>query len=138
MISDPQLRRWWLAIGWLLIAAILGACLMPNPPPVPVVSNDKLHHLAAFAALTCWWRWLSRRWWTPVLLLAGLAGLVEVLQDALTTTRHAEWRDWYADLIGIGLGLALAASPLRRMLPWVDRLLTSRLVTGAGSDAEPG
>jgi VanZ like family len=42
-----------------------------------------------------------------VLGLFFYGGLMEVLQSALTTTRHGEWLDWLTDGVGVALGCGI-------------------------------
>ena len=45
-------HRWIRLAFWLALAVTLVMALLPNPPALPVQANDKVQHMAAFAALT--------------------------------------------------------------------------------------
>ena len=43
----------WIRLAfWLALSVTLVMALLPNPPALPVQANDKVQHMAAFAALT--------------------------------------------------------------------------------------
>jgi VanZ family protein len=44
---------------------------------------------------------------TVCLGLFVYGGLIEVLQSTLTTTRHGDVMDWFADSLGIAVGLGV-------------------------------
>jgi VanZ family protein len=66
---------------------------------------DKAQHVLVFVTLT-----ISGLLAFPkhrkiiVLGLFFYGGLMEILQSALTTTRHGEWLDWLTDGVGIAVG----------------------------------
>ena len=81
------------------------------PPPAPQ-GSDKLVHFIAFAALAFPLARTGRFGLIPVLIGA----IIELIQP--TFNRSAELRDWFADtlgvLVGIGLGLAYRRVRQRR------------------------
>ena len=54
------LRRTWLFIGWLGIAAVNYLSLTPNTPKLDLEYGDKLQHLAAYGSLMLWFAQLRR------------------------------------------------------------------------------
>ena len=88
----------------IFVLAMIPLAVVPDVMP----SQDKLHHVAAFAVLTL----LGRGGWAgrgPLLLAGGLLGygvLIELCQHAFTTNRVGEWRDVVADCAGIAIGWA--------------------------------
>ncbi|GAA4675037.1 VanZ family protein [Nocardioides nanhaiensis] len=94
----------------LLVGASLVLFLAPLGDPGGPEDSDKVAHLGIFATLAlagCWAR-------LPVLRLglglAVYAALVEVVQGTVTVLgRAGDVRDLAADLVGIGVGLAVAA-----------------------------
>jgi VanZ family protein len=66
---------------------------------------DKAQHVLVFVTLTISGLLaFSKHRKIIVLGLLFYGGLMEVLQSALTTTRHGEWLDWVTDGVGIALG----------------------------------
>jgi VanZ family protein len=102
-----RLLPWQTAFS-LCALAVLTLSLLPQPDRLPTTGWDKTNHLLAFVTLAVLGRQAHRA--RPVRLAAGLVlfgGLIELLQG-LTGYRSAEWIDWLADILGIGLGWLLA------------------------------
>ena len=73
---------------------------------------DKAQHVLVFVTLTmAGLLAFPKHGKTVVMGLICYGGLMEVLQSALTTTRHGEWLDWLTDGVGIlvGVGAYLAS-----------------------------
>ena len=76
---------------------------------------DKAQHVLVFVTLTVAGLMafpnFAKHGRTLVVGLICYGGLMEVLQSALTTTRHGEWLDWLTDGVGIlvGVGAYLAS-----------------------------
>jgi VanZ family protein len=76
---------------------------------------DKAQHVLVFVTLTVAgllaFPNVPKHSKAVVLGLICYGGLMEVLQSALTTTRHGEWLDWLTDGVGIlvGVGVYLAS-----------------------------
>ncbi len=70
---------------------------------------DKGQHVLVFVTLTVAgllaFPNVSKHSKAVVLGLICYGGLMEVLQSALTTTRHGEWLDWLTDGVGILIGV---------------------------------
>jgi VanZ family protein len=67
---------------------------------------DKVQHVLVFVTLTvAGLQAFAKHGKTVVLGLICYGGLMEVLQSALTTTRHGEWLDWLTDGVGILVGV---------------------------------
>lgn len=102
----------------LFAAALVGVlvlALMPlDAPAVPVGHIDKLQHAGVFALLWLLGRraGLARPWLALGLLAFG--GSIEWAQATLTDYRMAEWLDWVADAVGVGVGATLEFIWLRR------------------------
>jgi VanZ family protein len=99
----------------LVIAACVGVLtLLPLKVPVTVPGTDKLHHLAAFAALTFPMALLVPRWLPGTVFLAVLyGGVIEIIQPY--TGRYGDVMDWIADIQGVALG-ALVGLALNRLI----------------------
>jgi hypothetical protein len=96
----------------LFIAALTAfvMAILPHPPEVPVVSWDKLQHMAAFAVLAGLAA-LGFPRSSPFVVLAGLAlfgGLIELVQAIPAIHRDSDAFDWLADIGAGAVVLALA------------------------------
>lgn len=112
-------RAWWIAIGWLMVAAIVVGSLATVPAVGPdLPQGDKLQHVAAYFALTAWFAQISARWRVLLVHALGfvlLGATLEVLQ-ALNPGRRFELADMVANAVGVLLGLGLARSRARGLL----------------------
>ena len=106
------------------LALVTVLALMPGPA-IPDVFQfwDKAQHALAYCVLAVFGvaAYPSRRWRVAAGLLIHGA-LIEVLQGTLTTTRYADMTDWFADTIGVSLGvlLVLCLTPIvaNRIKAW--------------------
>ncbi|WP_192796655.1 VanZ family protein [Serinicoccus kebangsaanensis] len=99
-----------LVVSLLIQGFGLYAAQAPGPEGIPGL--DKLGHLLMFGvpALLAWL--LGARWLVPVLILHALVS--EPVQHLLVGTREADPLDAAADLVGIALGVWIAATCRRR------------------------
>lgn len=110
----------------LCVAAIWYLCFF-KPPSTSlnqIANIDKAVHLLMYFG-TCsvfWWEYSrshAARNWRLLWLLAVAApvlmsGLIEILQDRLTTTRSGDWMDFVANSVGVLLAAAAGRfMPLR-------------------------
>lgn len=109
------LRPWigWMA-GGLGLAVLTWASLMPLDPGSLPSQHDKLAHLAAYGTLGAWFGLFmpSRRWllvWTAL----GLFGVGIEFAQGQTGYRSFDTHDILANWIGVSLGMAALAAPLR-------------------------
>ena len=112
LLSQPFAR----ALFWVMCFAVLAGALAPQEDIPPLFAlADKVVHTLAFAALALVG---LRAYPKPLLLVCALlmtlGGLIEVIQG-YTATRSQEWEDFFADIIGVGLGTLLAR------LVWPDK-----------------
>jgi VanZ family protein len=91
----------------LVLATVL--LLMPSyAVPKAFDFYDKAQHGLMFTTLTIAGLMAHPQRVKTVCLGLGLyGGLMEVLQSTLTTTRHGDVVDWFADTLGIILGLVI-------------------------------
>jgi VanZ family protein len=92
--------------GLVLTTVLL---LMPSyAVPKAFDFYDKAQHGLMFTALTVVGLLaFPQQLKTVCLGLCLYGGLMEVLQSALTTTRHGDVLDWFADSVGIVVGLVV-------------------------------
>jgi len=111
--------RLWLGLWWVAIVAGIVVSLVPPPPVAVPVGSDKLVHLLCYGALAAG---AVQLFATRAALARAGFGLValgivlELAQHLLTDTRMLDPRDALANAVGVLLGLATAAMPLRDLL----------------------
>lgn len=110
-------RPYWLALGWLLAAAVCWFSLTPSPMESGIDQGDKLGHLLAYFSLMAWWGQLhGRRGWLLLLFLA-MGATLEGLQG-LTPQRQPD----LADLLANATGATLGWLATRRWPAWLPAL----------------
>lgn len=121
--SLPRWRAVWLALGWLLLAAILVLALKPLPgDKIVEIWSDKVWHALAFLTLMVWFAGVypRSRWRYVFLALLCYGLLIEGLQS-FTPNRHVEFADVVANNVGAALGWVLARLGLERWCLWIER-----------------
>jgi VanZ family protein len=122
-----RFRALWLAIGYGLIALIVYLSLTSDPVDLDtgLPYQDKLFHMLAYFTVTAWFvqifharRHLNR--WAIAFLCLGLS--MEFVQS-FEPTRTAEFADMLANTIGVTLGYALSATPLKYVLIRIERFI---------------
>lgn len=112
------LRRFCVAIGWVLVAAIIVISVIPSPPSVDFEQGDKLGHLLAYGGVMFWFSQLYQTTRTRLAYAVGFIAMgisLEFVQRALGY-RSFEVLDMVANTIGVLLGGA-AALIIPRFLP---------------------
>jgi VanZ family protein len=107
----------WLALGWLVVAAVIYLSLTSHPITVPLRYGDKWGHLLAYGVLMGWFVQLYQR--RGVLLLHALLFIamgvaLEFLQGY--TGRYFEYADMAANTTGVLLGLSLSRTRWQSLL----------------------
>ncbi|WP_298750915.1 VanZ family protein [uncultured Serinicoccus sp.] len=102
----------WFALLVSLLVQAYGLYAPQAPGPAGVPGLDKVGHLLAFAVPAALAWWLRARWLVPVLVLHALVS--EPLQQLLAPGRQADLLDAVADLLGVALGVWVAATTRRR------------------------
>ncbi len=99
---------WW-SLGWLLVAGVVVASLLPGPWVPSFSLRDKFLHAATYCLLMIWFSGLYRRGRHVVvaLLLLALGFALDAAQSFLST-RSFEMADVAANAGGILIGLVLA------------------------------
>ncbi len=118
-----MMRRTWIAVGWLIIAAIVYLSLATLTVQINVQEGDKIGHLLAYGVLMAWWSQLyvstASRWRLGTAFI--VFGAAIELAQGLTPNRSPELLDLAADAAGVLLGWL--ASPPR--VPNLHTRLTS-------------
>ena len=102
LLSQPVAR----ALFWIMCLTVLAGALAPKADaPQLFALADKVVHTLAFAALTLvGLRAYPRHIFVVCVLLVVLGGLIEIVQG-YTSTRSQEREDFFADILGVGLGV---------------------------------
>lgn len=114
MLTLRYARRWQVA-GIFLLALVLALALAPADWFWPDDSDsifrlsDKFVHGITFAVLALWFsgQYARQSYWRLVSGLIAFGLLIELTQRMISY-RSADWMDLLADLLGIGLGMAIA------------------------------
>ncbi len=118
--------RLWLAIGWLMLLVLTLLMALPAPDlQLDIEDADKGVHVLAFAVLAAWYALIYRPSQALARCALGLlsfAVLTELMQVAIPW-RSGDLADLLADLLGIGLGMIVAWTPLARLLQQVEARL---------------
>jgi VanZ family protein len=103
-------------VFWLALVFTMAMALLPQPPVVLEV-NDKLQHMAAFAALTLLAAvsFPKPRYRRIFVAMAALGAAIEVLQMIPSLRRDAQVSDWLADCAAI-IAVLLFCAAMRWLL----------------------
>jgi VanZ family protein len=117
-----RLRTLWIAIGWLLVLAVVYLSLTPAPPTIDVPAGDKIGHALAYGLLMWWFLQLYAAARRPLIAVALIAlGVGLEFAQKLTETRSFEYLDMAADAAGVGLGWLLGETALGKTLQTLER-----------------
>lgn len=101
-----------LALGLTLLLTVIITALTLTPisaAPEPVEHSDKIYHVLGFAALAFPISFFRPSWLLiAVPTFAGFGGLIEIIQPYVG--RECSLHDWFADLVGIALGVICGRS----------------------------
>jgi VanZ family protein len=107
-------ERAWIAFGMGFVVLVIYLSVTPDPVRAPTIDDFKTGHILAYLWLMLWFAQvrpsLTSRAVIGVLLCLLGVGL-EYVQRA-TGYRTFSYSDMVDDAIGVGLGLALALTPL--------------------------
>jgi hypothetical protein len=120
---DLRHGRTLLVIGWVLIAIIVVGSLTPAGVDVRFLLSDKVRHLTSYLVIMVYFSGLYPRERHVMLALAFflMGAMLELLQGALTTTRHMDFIDLTANTLGIVLGFVFARLGLAQWPRLIDR-----------------
>ncbi|WP_157961325.1 VanZ family protein [Microvirga flavescens] len=106
--SSETVRGLSRLVGWLLIAAVMVFTLAPiGIRPVTAAPAD-LERFVAFVLIGgAFYIGYPRHHIGFVLLVIGIAGLLEVLQN-IVPGRHGHWHDYFVKATGVLIGTLLA------------------------------
>jgi VanZ family protein len=114
--------KWWLALGWMMIGAVIYLSLTPHPLEIDVVQGDKMGHALAYLGMMIWFAQLYHRrlhvWWAVGFIALG--AVLEYLQG-WSGYRDFEYLDMVADAVGVVLGWLLGGTALMDVLSAFER-----------------
>lgn len=119
----------WREIVFLAVSLVhLVGLYLPSPPSAPgpvldVPYLDKVVHVLLFAVVAFTGRWIGLPARLLAIALVVHAAISEPLQAWLLPDRMADPTDFLADLVGVALGLLVAAKVLRDSEPRADSAL---------------
>lgn len=125
MFNDLRFIRFWFVLGCVFVAAAMVLSLMPLQQVTMPSWNDKFEHTMGYFLLSLWFCGLYRRqrYWVVALWMFAMGVLVEMLQGMMHLGRQADIKDIYADILGIGIAIILAMTPLGRWSYWFEKLV---------------
>ena len=126
--SSFRFHKLWLALGWLLVLAVVYLSLTPHPPEIPVEQGDKLSHVMAYAAQMLWFAQIypARRARTAWALAFVALGVGLEFAQLFTDYRTFDVADMTADALGVAAGWIAAPPRLPNVLQWLDFRLRPR------------
>jgi glycopeptide antibiotics resistance protein len=124
-----RFAKFWLTVGWLLVALVVFLSLWPEPPqPLDFAQSDKFAHVIAYIVLMLWFANIYPLRPHHLRLSVGFLAMgisLELLQG-LSAHRTFSYIDIVANGFGILIGLALAKTHLStclfRLDTWLLRL----------------
>jgi len=118
-----MLRRVWLTLGWLWVAAVFFISLIPLPPqPFILYGVDKLQHALAYSLLMLWFCQVYVVLGTRIrllLMLVTMGVIIEILQG-MSGYRSFEYADMLANLIGVLIGWGLMRTRMGRIFTTLE------------------
>lgn len=110
-----SVRRLLPAVFWMAACFAFIMAVLPHPPQVLPVSDDKIQHMIAFAvlALLAGLAWPRLRLRVIGLGLAVFGAAIEIAQLTPGLNRSSDRWDWFADLVAI-LAVLVVIKLLRR------------------------
>jgi len=121
------MRHWrlWYVVGIVLVLVVVVASLVPGRDLPRLGISDKIEHITAYFGLAAWFGGLllPRRYAILGVALLLLGGGIEIAQGLMGLGRQADWHDFYADALGVFLGLGLCLLGLRHWASWFERWL---------------
>lgn len=121
--------RWWLLLGWLIVATVIYLSLTAKPPiMLPLSFGDKVGHFLAYSVLMGWFVQLfsSRSLLIVHALLLVAMGVGLEYAQGYGGRRHFEYADMVANSLGVLIGLGMLLTRWKGLLLYWERRLFSR------------
>jgi VanZ family protein len=125
MFEKYQLR-WtalWLAIAWLLVAAVIVLSLVRLGARPPTAHSDKFGHILAYTMLMFWFGQIYSQARTRLFIAVALAlmGVALEIAQGFTGYRSFEYADMGANATGVALGWLVGPPRTANVLLFVER-----------------
>ena len=120
--------KFWLLIGGALVALLLYGSLAPAEALPPLGGSDKLWHAGSYFVVMAYFSQIYTPLRTRLLIAVALIALgvaVEFIQPYVN--RQFEWRDAFANSVGVACAWLMSLSPLGLILRCVDAWLKGAL-----------
>lgn len=122
------IRQFWKSISILLVLLYLSFAppsSFKEIPPIQIEFFDKLVHVALYVFFTFilildfhkyFGDKASKSTFFVCCILSPilLGGFIEIAQETWFSPRTAEWIDWFADIIGTGIGFWIATFTIKK------------------------
>ena len=124
-VERLKYRGIWLAVGYLMLAAVIYVSLMAKLPRGGIFYSDKITHIVSYGVLMWWFAQLypkSRRLLLAALFVAmGVA--LEFGQAQVSRYRILDTADMLANSAGIIVGWVLVKTPLPLTIHRIEQWL---------------
>ncbi|MGH8253886.1 MAG: hypothetical protein ACRES2_07575 [Steroidobacteraceae bacterium] len=122
-MKTPRHFLTWYLLGAVLTLVVIISSLVPNEDLPHWGISDKVEHIMAYSGLALWFGGLMppRRYVYLALALLALGGGIEIAQGQMGLGREADWRDFYADAFGVGLGILVCLAGLQHWASWLEK-----------------
>ncbi len=123
-----RFKRLWITIGMGFVLLVIYLSLTPDPPDLGAPEGLKIGHVLAYCWLMLWFAQIQRPTRDRLLLAATLCALGVALEylQGMTDYRGFEYSDMLINSAGVGLGLALARTPLQNGLRSLEEIIPTR------------
>ena len=125
VVERLKFRSIWLAVGYVMVAAVVYGSLMAKLPRGLIFYSDKITHIVTYCVLMWWFAQLyppSRRLLLAALFVAmGVA--LEFGQAQFSRYRILDTADMLANTAGIIIGWVLVKTPLPLTIHRIERWL---------------
>ena len=112
-----KLKNFPLTVAFVVMIFVVCMIPIPETPLSGVAQIDKWTHIALYLALgiVFWTEYCRSRsnlkplmlFVVSILLPVSMGGLIEIMQENLTTCRSGDWLDFAADSIGVVAGAVI-------------------------------
>jgi VanZ family protein len=112
----------WSMLGWLLVVVVVMSSLLPGAA-IPMDDYDKFLHAGSYCVLMVWFAgvYTRRRYSIIAVTLIALGVMLDAMQAGIAT-RQFDLADILANVVGVGIGLALSVWILGGWCQWIERL----------------
>ena len=127
--SSLVLRRLWVIIGWLGIAAVIYVSLIPRPPQLGIAHGNRIGHVFVYALLILWFAQIAVVPGQRLRYAGGLIALAVGLEFAQLATYYRTFSYWdmAGGALGVIVGWVLAPPRLPNLLSIAERIAARRV-----------